>query len=130
MVYFLIIYAIVGTTITVLVFGKVLVGLNDYQLKREADFRFSLVRIRENAETIAFCRGEEQELRQVGQSFNETFDNFNKLIRTQLNLNLFQNGFSRMANVLCPTRSLPAACFRANSRSVGRSRRRVRSRRS
>lgn len=44
----------------------VLIGLNFYQLKREADFRFSLVRIRENAEAIAFYRGEAQESRQVG----------------------------------------------------------------
>jgi putative ATP-binding cassette transporter len=58
MVAFLVVYAIVGTAVTLLVFGQVLIGLNFYQLKREADFRFSLVRIRENAEAIAFYRGE------------------------------------------------------------------------
>jgi putative ATP-binding cassette transporter len=60
MVGFLVVYAIVGTAVTLLVFGQVLIGLNFYQLKREADFRFSLVRIRENAEAIAFYRGEAQ----------------------------------------------------------------------
>jgi len=100
LVYFLVIYAIVGTAVTVLVFGKVLIGLNFYQLKREANFRFSLVRVRENAEAIAFYRGEAQESRQVGQYFNDAFSNYNKLIRAQLNLNLFQYGYSFMTIIL------------------------------
>lgn len=100
LVFFLIIYAIAGTAITLLVFGKVLIGLNFYQLKREANFRFSLVRIRENAEAIAFYRGEAQESRQVGQYFNAAFSNYNKLIRAQLNLNLFQYGYRFMTIIL------------------------------
>ena len=100
LVFFLIIYAIAGTAVTLLVFGKVLIGLNFYQLKREANFRFSLVRIRENAEAIAFYRGEAQESQQVGQRFNEAFSNYNKLIRAQLNLNLFQYGYSFMTIIL------------------------------
>jgi putative ATP-binding cassette transporter len=100
LVAFLIIYAIVGTLVTVLVFGKVLIGLNFYQLKREANFRFSLVRIRENAEAIAFYRGEAQESRSVGQFFDSVFSNFNKLIRVQLKLNLFQYGYSFLTIIL------------------------------
>jgi len=100
LVVFLIFYAITGTAVTVLVFGKVLIGLNFYQLKREADFRFSLVRIRENAEAIAFYRGEARESWEVGRYFNEAFSNFNKLIRVQLSLNLFQYGYSLMTIVL------------------------------
>ncbi|MFA6921512.1 MAG: ABC transporter ATP-binding protein/permease [Gallionella sp.] len=100
LVFFLIIYAIAGTAITVLVFGKVLIGVNFYQLKREANFRFSLVRIRENAEAIAFYRGEAQESWQIGQRFNEAFRNYNRLIRAQLNLNLFQYGYSFMTIIL------------------------------
>ncbi|WP_296892446.1 ABC transporter ATP-binding protein/permease [Thiobacillus sp.] len=100
LVFFLVIYAIAGTMVTLLVFGKALIGLNFYQLKREANFRFSLVRIRENAEAIAFYRGEAQESWQVGQRFNEAFRNYNKLIRAQLNLNLFQYGYSFMTIIL------------------------------
>jgi len=100
LVVFLIVYALAGTAITVLVFGKILIGLNFYQLKREANFRFSLVRIRENAEAIAFYRGETQESAQVGGHFNEAFNNFSKLIRVQLNLNLFQYGYSFMTVIL------------------------------
>ena len=100
LVFFLVIYAIVGTTVTLLVFGKVLIGLNFYQLKKEANFRFSLVRIRENAEAIAFYRGEAQESWQAGQRFNEAFSNYSKLIKAQLNLNLFQYGYSFMTIIL------------------------------
>jgi len=100
LVYFLAIYALAGTTITLLVFGKVLIGLNFYQLRREANFRFSLVRIRENAEAIAFYRGEAQESWQVGRYFNAAFDNFNKLIGVQLKLNLFQYSYSFMTIIL------------------------------
>ena len=100
LVFFLVIYAIVGTAVTLLVFGKVLIGLNFYQLKKEANFRFSLVRIRENAEAIAFYRGEAQESWQAGQRFNEAFSNYSKLIKAQLNLNLFQYGYSFMTIIL------------------------------
>lgn len=100
LVAFLVIYAIVGTVVTVKVFGKRLISLNFFQLKREADFRFSLVRIRENAEAIAFYRGEVKESWQVGQHFNAAFINFNKLIRAQLKLNLFQYGYSFMTIIL------------------------------
>ena len=71
LVFFLIAYAIAGTAATLLMFGRVLIGLNFYQLKKEANFRFGLVRVRENAEAIAFYRGEEQELSQAQSRFNE-----------------------------------------------------------
>ncbi|NML24512.1 ABC transporter ATP-binding protein/permease [Zoogloea dura] len=100
LVLFLFVYAIVGTIVTVLLFGKVLIGLNFYQLKREADFRFSLVRIRENAEAIAFYAGEQLEARQVERHFGEVFSNYLRLIRVQLRLNLFQYAFSFLTVIL------------------------------
>jgi putative ATP-binding cassette transporter len=100
LVAFLLIYAAAGTAVTLMVFGKILIGLNFYQLKREANFRFSLVRIRENAEAIAFYRGEGRESKQVGGYFNEIFDNLSKLIGVQLRLNLFQFGYSFLTVVL------------------------------
>jgi putative ATP-binding cassette transporter len=93
LVYFLIFYALAGTFIVIFVFGQRLMGLNFNQLRREADFRFGLVRIRENAESIAFYRGEDQELKQVRRRFAEAFNNFNRLIRAQFSLNLFQHGY-------------------------------------
>jgi len=100
LVYFLVLYAIAGTLITLVVFGRVLIGLNFQQLRREADFRFGLVRVRENAESIAFYRGEAQESREVKRRFTEAFNNFNKLIKSQLFLNLFQYAFSLLTIVL------------------------------
>lgn len=73
LVYFIIVYAVAGTLITLIFFGKVLIGLNFHQLKREADFRFSLIRIRENAESIALYRGEAQESLHVKKRFHEAF---------------------------------------------------------
>lgn len=100
LVFFLIVYAITGTVITLVFFGKVLIGLNFYQLKREADFRFSLIRIRENAESIALYRGEAQESAHVKQRFHEAFSNYLKLIKWQLNLNMFQYSYSFLTIIL------------------------------
>lgn len=100
LVYFLVFYAIFGTIVTLAVFGKPLLGLNFMQLKREADFRFGMVRIRENAEPIAFYRGEGRESQQVSQRFAAAFDNYNQLIRRQLFLNFFQYTYSMLTIVL------------------------------
>ena len=100
LVYFLVVYALAGTLLTVFVFGKPLIGLNFRQLQREADFRFSLVRVREKAEPIALYRGEPQERQQVWRRFTRAFDNFRQLIRNQLFLNLFQYGYSMLTIVL------------------------------
>jgi vitamin B12/bleomycin/antimicrobial peptide transport system ATP-binding/permease protein len=96
----LILYAAVGTLATALLFGKKLVGINYTQLRREADLRFSLVRVRENAESIAFYRGEDQESAVVMSRFNEAFRNYNRLIKWQLGLNLFQYAFTTAAVII------------------------------
>ncbi len=100
MVYFLVGYALFGTLVTTLVFGRPLVGLNFRQLRREADFRFGLVRIREHAESIAFSHGELDEAERVKGRFEEVFANWRRLIRTQFGLNLFQYAFSFLTLVL------------------------------
>ncbi len=91
LVLFLLLYALLGTGITALVFGQPMVRLNFQQLKKEADFRFSLIRIRENAEAIAFYKGEEQESRFTRDRFSEVFENFRRLIRWELGLNGLTN---------------------------------------
>jgi putative ATP-binding cassette transporter len=100
LVYFLVVYAITGTVITLRVYGKPLTGLNFRQLKREADLRYSLVRVREKAESIALYRGEQQELQQIRHRFGLAYDNFRQLIRGQFFLNLFQYGYSMLTIVL------------------------------
>ncbi|MEM9541035.1 MAG: ABC transporter ATP-binding protein/permease [Cyanobacteria bacterium P01_E01_bin.42] len=80
LVYVLIVYSFLGNTITIGFLGKILVRLNFEQLKKEANFRFNLVRVRENAESIAFYRGEEREIDWAKSVFTDLYDNFNRLI--------------------------------------------------
>lgn len=90
LVYFLVGYAVIASWFTARVFGPRLIGLNFRQLRREADFRFGLIRLRENAESIAFHRGEDQEQATLRQRFADVFANYRQVLRWQLNLNLFQ----------------------------------------
>ena len=94
------VYALVGTVIALYVFGNPLIHLNFLQLRREADFRFSLMRLREKAESIAFYRGEAQERAHIDGKFEKVFHNFSRLIRKQRSLNLFQRTFSQLTLVL------------------------------
>jgi len=87
LVFFLFLYAVVGTAVTFGVFGEKMAALYYNQRRREADFRFGLVRIRENAESIALYRGEGQELSQIKRRFAEVFGNFNQIVRLGLRLN-------------------------------------------
>jgi putative ATP-binding cassette transporter len=94
---FLIAYALIGTVLSIGLFGRPLIRLNFWQLKREADFRFRLMRLRENAESIAFYRGEKQERHQLDQRLRATLLNTKKMIRAQFMLNLFQRSFSQLS---------------------------------
>lgn len=100
LVLFLVAYAIIGTLAASLVFGKKLVSLNFLQLRREADFRFSLVRVRENAESIAFYRGEKPESLNIENRFGEAIENYNRIINWQWFLNLFQYGYSSVTIIM------------------------------
>ena len=100
LVLFLVIYAAVGTVLTIGVFGQPLVKLNFEQLKKEANFRFSLVRVRENAEAIAFYQGERQESAQIKDRFITAFDNYKKLLNWELALNGLTNFYEFIPFVL------------------------------
>lgn len=81
----LIAYAVVGT-VFVSLYGKSLVGLNSAQLQREADYRFSLLRVRDNAESIAFYRGEENEKSESLRRFGLLFENAIRLLGKSRNV--------------------------------------------
>lgn len=100
LVYFLIGYAMFSTWFTGSVFGKRLIGLNFRQLQREADFRFSLVRVREHAEPIAFYDGEAREMSALQRIFQAAYANFQQVLRWQFKLNLFQFAHSFLTVVL------------------------------
>ncbi|AVP56471.1 ABC transporter ATP-binding protein/permease [Pulveribacter suum] len=97
---FLAVYAIVGTVVALWLFGAPLIRLNFWQLRREADFRFALMRLRENAESIAFYRGEAQERGLLDQRFESAFLNYARLIKRQRSLNMFQRAFSQLTLVI------------------------------
>ncbi|MEL6930097.1 MAG: ABC transporter ATP-binding protein/permease [Cyanobacteria bacterium J06600_6] len=97
---FLIVYSVLGTAITVILFGRKLVGINLEQIQREANFRYGLVRIKENSEAIALYDGQEMELDIVGGKFRQAVDNFKYLIRWQLNLSFFQHGYQYLTLII------------------------------
>ena len=105
----LIIYAVFGTAVMV-IFGKRLIVLNFNQLRKEADFRYGLVHIRDNAESIAFYRGEAQESVQVKDRFLEAVRNFNLLIGWQRNLEYFTRTY-RYATYIIPSLFLASIYF-------------------
>jgi vitamin B12/bleomycin/antimicrobial peptide transport system ATP-binding/permease protein len=100
LIIFLVLYALIGTLTTVGIFGKPLTQLNFDQLKKEANFRFGLVRVRENAEAIAFYQGEQCESDRIKGRFTEAFDNFKRLIFWELNLNILTNAYEFIPFIL------------------------------
>ena len=89
-------YAGVGTWLTIKI-GRPLVPLNFFQQRFEADFRFSLVRLRENAESIALYRGEAIELGLFRERFRSVFENFWQIMKRQKRLAWFTSGYSQIA---------------------------------
>ncbi len=98
MVFAAIIYAIGGTWLTQRI-GKPLVGLLYDQQRYEADFRFSLVRLRENAESVAFYRGESREFDVFQNRFTRVVLNWWDVIRRRKKLTWFTQGYQQLAIV-------------------------------
>lgn len=92
------VYAIIGTWLTQRI-GFPLVGLMFSQQRLEADFRFSMVRLRENAESVAFYGGEERELVTFRDRVERIVDNWWAIIRRQKKLTWFTTGYSQVAIV-------------------------------
>ena len=98
MVWVAIVYSIVGTWLTHKI-GKPLIPLNFNQQKYEADFRFNLVRFRENSEGVALYHGEEDELRGFRSRFASVVDNWWAIMKRQKLLSFFTVGYSQAAVV-------------------------------
>ncbi|WP_409420732.1 ABC transporter ATP-binding protein/permease [Pseudaeromonas sp. ZJS20] len=96
MVWFALGYALVGTALTFII-GRPLVKLNFNQQRFEADFRFSLVRLRENAESVALYRGNDEEGKLLTGRFGSVVDNFFRLMKRQKLLGFFTSGYSQIA---------------------------------
>jgi putative ATP-binding cassette transporter len=91
-------YAGIGTWLTVRI-GHPLVPLNFARQRAEADFRFSLVRLRENAESVALYGGEPVERRLCQERFRGVFDNFVEIMKSQRRLTWFRLGYTQAAMI-------------------------------
>lgn len=96
-------YAATGTVLTAVV-GKRLVGLNYQQLVREADLRYGLIRMRENAESIAFFKGEAREEAEITRRLKAAVENMTEVIKLRRQLSFLQTGYRYAVQVL------PALC--------------------
>jgi vitamin B12/bleomycin/antimicrobial peptide transport system ATP-binding/permease protein len=96
MVWAALLYAIVGTWMTHRI-GKALIGLNFNQQRFEADFRFGLVRFRENTEGVALYGGEQDELTNFRVRFGNVVNNWWRIMKRQKILNSFTIGYNQLA---------------------------------
>ncbi|MBQ7705773.1 MAG: ABC transporter ATP-binding protein/permease, partial [Selenomonadaceae bacterium] len=99
MFWFSVIYSGVGTFLVHKV-GRKLIGLEFDQQKYEADFRFSMMRVRENAESIAFYRGESSEMEGFTARFKNVIENFRRLMTKTKHLNFYVNGYGQLAIIV------------------------------
>jgi putative ATP-binding cassette transporter len=89
-------YAGIGTWLTARI-GRPLVQLNFAGQRFEGDFRFSLARLRENAESVASYGGEPVELGVFQERFRNIFANFRMIMGRQMRLNWFTQGYAQVA---------------------------------
>jgi putative ATP-binding cassette transporter len=92
------IYAILGTTFTHII-GRALIALNFQQQRYEADFRFNLVRVRENSEQIALLRGEQAERDHLLLRFASVVSNWMAIMSRQKKLTFLTAGYAQAAVV-------------------------------
>lgn len=92
------IYAILGTTFTHII-GRALIALNFQQQRYEADFRFNLVRVRENSEQIALLRGEHAERDHLLLRFASVVSNWMAIMSRQKKLTFLTAGYAQAAVV-------------------------------
>ena len=96
MVWAALIYAFLGTWLANLV-GRRLIPLNFLQQRYEANFRFGLMRVRENAEGIALYRGEPRENAVLEERFTDVFNNAWRVLVTEMQLVFYQIGYGQLA---------------------------------
>ena len=90
------IYAIFGTALTQWI-GSPLVRLDFQQQRFEADFRFNLVRVRENSEQIALLQGESAERQRLSERFSRVVENWYGIMSRTKRLTAFTRSYSQAA---------------------------------
>ncbi|MFN6339357.1 MAG: ABC transporter ATP-binding protein/permease [Cyanobacteriota bacterium] len=92
-------YSVIGTALIVIA-GRRLVFLRNQQLKLEANFRYGLVHIRDNAEAIAFYKGEQVELDEAERRLGGAIRNFDRLIIWEAMINVIQRSYDYFSRFL------------------------------
>jgi putative ATP-binding cassette transporter len=98
LVWVAILYSLFGTIVTQYI-GRKLIPLSFNQQRLEANFRYRLIRVRENPEAIALARGENEEHEALNVSFQDVRNNFWAIMGRTVPLNFFTNGFAQIANI-------------------------------
>ena len=96
MVWCALLYAVAGTWLTHLI-GRPLIALEFGQQRYEADYRFALVRVRENAEGVALYRGEGEEFANFRARFGSVIGNWWAIMKKQKQLGWFTNFYGQIA---------------------------------
>jgi vitamin B12/bleomycin/antimicrobial peptide transport system ATP-binding/permease protein len=96
LVWVALLYALGGTFLINRI-GHPLIGLNFNQQKYEANFRFSLIRFRENTEAIALYHGEKDEVRNLKHLFGDIADNWWSIMKRTKMLTWFRAGYNQTA---------------------------------
>jgi putative ATP-binding cassette transporter len=99
LVWFCFLYSWLGSWLVSRV-GRPIIGLAYEQEKLEADFRFGLMRLRENSESTALIDGEPAERRTLGASFGRIVGNFNARLVRQIHLNAFKSVYFRLSDTV------------------------------
>lgn len=107
MVWVALIYALLGTWLAHLI-GRPLIALNFSQQRLEADFRYALVRLRENTEGIALYGGEADEKRGLTQRFSKLMLNWWDIMRATKRLTFFTAGYGQVASIFPIVVAAPA----------------------
>jgi len=91
-------YATLGTALAHVI-GRALIGLDFHQQRFEADFRFNLVRVRENSEQIALLSGERTEQKRLSARFDAISGNWFAIMRRQKLLTFFTAGYNQASHI-------------------------------
>lgn len=98
-VFFIYLFIILATVLSVLI-GRALIRLNFNKERYQGDYRYSLIRVRDNAESIAFYSGETNEKRNLQAKFQMVIDNRWRIVRKMLGLDGFNTGVTQIAMIL------------------------------
>jgi len=92
-------YAAVGSLLTMLV-GRKLINLNNLQLKKEANFRYELIHVREYAESIALLKGERRQRSRLRTKLREVVNNFRTIVGVNRNLGFFTTLYNYLIQII------------------------------